>query len=203
MADSGSWKIIAMFLPRRVRLFSRPMPMRLSPFNMISPETLAVPSLCSPMMPRLVTLLPEPDSPTMPSVLPRSTLNEMPLTALTRPSSVGKWIFRSRTSRNPVGCPVVDVVADCLVTVDTSDSPSAAGSVVPDARVDDRVEDVDDEVGHDDEEGTDQGYADDDRQVLLVDRVDGELADPLEAERVLGEDRAAEQSAEVEPEDRD
>ncbi len=54
-------------------------------------------------MARLVTLLPEPDSPTMPSVRPRSSANDSPSTALTRPSSVGKWIRRSRTSRNAVG----------------------------------------------------------------------------------------------------
>ena len=44
-----------------------------------------------PMTVRLVTLLPEPDSPTMPSVSPRSTANETPSTALTTPSSVSKW----------------------------------------------------------------------------------------------------------------
>src|SRR5690242_14426785 len=54
-------------------------------------------------MPRLVTLLPEPDSPTIASDLPRSTENDSPSTALTMPSSVGKWMRRSRTSRNADG----------------------------------------------------------------------------------------------------
>ena len=36
----------------------------------------------------LATLLPHPDSPTIPSVSPRSTANETPSTALTTPSSV-------------------------------------------------------------------------------------------------------------------
>ena len=36
----------------------------------------------------LATLLPEPDSPTIPSVSPRSTSKETPSTALTTPSSV-------------------------------------------------------------------------------------------------------------------
>jgi hypothetical protein len=40
------------------------------------------------MIVRQVTLLPEPDSPTMPSVLPFSTLKLTPSTALTMPSSV-------------------------------------------------------------------------------------------------------------------
>ena len=42
------------------------------------------------MIDRLVTDLPEPDSPTMPSTLPRSTANETPSTAPTTPSSVAK-----------------------------------------------------------------------------------------------------------------
>ena len=40
---------------------------------------------------RLATLLPEPDSPTIPSISPRATSNETPSTALTMPSSVSKW----------------------------------------------------------------------------------------------------------------
>ena len=50
-------------------------------------------------MPRLVTDLPEPDSPTMPRVRPRSSWNDTSSTLRTTPSSVGKWIFRFRTSR--------------------------------------------------------------------------------------------------------
>ena len=42
------------------------------------------------MIVRQVTLLPQPDSPTIPSVLPFSTVNETPSTALTIPSSVWK-----------------------------------------------------------------------------------------------------------------
>ena len=51
-------------------------------------------------MARFVTLLPEPDSPTMPSVSPRRSVNERPETALTMPSSVGNCTARSRTSRS-------------------------------------------------------------------------------------------------------
>ena len=42
----------------------------------------------------LATLLPQPDSPTMPSVWPCSTANETPSTALTTPSSVSKWTLQ-------------------------------------------------------------------------------------------------------------
>jgi hypothetical protein len=43
-----------------------------------------------PMTVRNETLLPDPDSPTTPSVSPGSRENEIPSTALTKPSSVGK-----------------------------------------------------------------------------------------------------------------
>jgi hypothetical protein len=48
----------------------------------------------------LVTDFPEPDSPTIARVLPFSTEKSTPSTAFTRPSSVGNWTLRSRTSRN-------------------------------------------------------------------------------------------------------
>ncbi len=57
----------------------------------------------------LVTDLPEPDSPTMPMVLPRSSRKLSPSTDLTSPSSVGKCTLRSRTSRYAV--PVFSSVA--------------------------------------------------------------------------------------------
>src|SRR5918911_5260014 len=45
-----------------------------------------------------VTLLPDPDSPTTPSVSPGEMASETPSTAFTTPSSVGKWTLRSFTS---------------------------------------------------------------------------------------------------------
>ena len=50
------------------------------------------------MIARFETLLPEPDSPTMPSVSPRRSVNETSLTAWTTPSRVGKRTVRLRTS---------------------------------------------------------------------------------------------------------
>ena len=52
----------------------------------------------SPMIVRQVTLLPQPDSPTIPSVLPFSTEKLTPSTARTTPSRVKKWVRRSSTS---------------------------------------------------------------------------------------------------------
>ena len=51
------------------------------------------------MMDMLVTLLPEPDSPTIPRVLPRSSWKDTPSTARTTPSSVLNRTRRSLTSR--------------------------------------------------------------------------------------------------------
>ncbi len=50
------------------------------------------------MIARDSTVLPEPDSPTIPSALPRSSENVTPSTARTRPRSVLKWVRRSVTS---------------------------------------------------------------------------------------------------------
>jgi hypothetical protein len=49
------------------------------------------------MMERAVTLLPQPDSPTMPSVSPLPTSNDTPPTARVTPSWVKKCVSRSRT----------------------------------------------------------------------------------------------------------
>ena len=51
-----------------------------------------------PMTDRDSTVLPEPDSPTMPMVWPRSTVNETPSTARTVPRSVRNQVARSCTS---------------------------------------------------------------------------------------------------------
>src|ERR1700760_754303 len=53
-----------------------------------------------PMMVWVDTLLPEPDSPTMPRVFPASTSNERPRTACTMPSGVRNETRRSLTSRS-------------------------------------------------------------------------------------------------------
>src|SRR5688572_32977225 len=45
-----------------------------------------------------VTVFPQPDSPTTPSVSPRSTVRSTPSTACTQPSSVAKWVFKPRMS---------------------------------------------------------------------------------------------------------
>ena len=77
----GSWKIIAISRPR-IRRSSWS-----ESFNRSRPPNLAVPATARPARGRMpsnasaVTLLPQPDSPTMPSISPGATVNEMSLTA--------------------------------------------------------------------------------------------------------------------------
>src|SRR6185369_3108932 len=95
--------MIAIFRPRNLRTVSGDALTISSPSTHISPDICALFRLYRPRTARLVTDLPDPDSPTMPSVFPRSRLYDRPSTDLTRPSSVGKWMHSSRTSRNARG----------------------------------------------------------------------------------------------------
>src|SRR5262245_11755064 len=87
---------MAIFLPRIARSSDWCILSRSRPSNRTSP--VIRPPLARPMMARLVTLLPEPDSPTIPRVWPGSSEKLTPSTALTTPSSVSKWTLRSLTS---------------------------------------------------------------------------------------------------------
>src|SRR4029453_4775480 len=98
------------------------------------------------------TLLPDPDPPTRPRLVPRSTGVETPSTACTTPSRVRKETRRSRMSR--------------------SGATSVANS-----RVEERICDVDDEVGDDDEDRAEEHGALDRREIGVDDRVVGEAPD--------------------------
>src|SRR5205085_5101010 len=102
-AVRGSWKIIAISSPWIARISSAGSFSRSWPLNSTSPVICAWSLLMRPMTVRNDTLLPEPDSPTTPSVSPRATEKETPSTAFTRPSSVGKLTCRSLTSRSCSG----------------------------------------------------------------------------------------------------
>ena len=77
----GSWKIIAISRPRIERSSSS------SSASRSRPPNIAVPFVTRPFRARIpsraseVTLLPQPDSPTIPSVSPGAMSNEIPLTA--------------------------------------------------------------------------------------------------------------------------
>ena len=96
----GSWKIIEMRWPRRRFIASSLSAVSSSPSKRIEPEAMRPVSLgIRRRMDSAVTDLPQPDSPTMPSVSPRASSNDTPSTARTTPSSVSNWVCRSRTSR--------------------------------------------------------------------------------------------------------
>src|SRR3954447_16734015 len=190
MALSGSWKIMAILPPRSFRTCSSVAVTSSWSSSQISPVTLALlRARCRPSIASEVTLLPEPDSPTMPSVLPFSSEKVEPLTAWTMPSSVSNRTLRSLTSRNGRG----------VTWPMDNGSPSAQ----PHARVDDAVQQVDDQVHEDDEERGKQGDTEDHRQVIGADAVQRQLAQTVQVVDGLGEDRPAEQRAEVEAEDGD
>ena len=100
----GSWKIMAMPVPYSLRD-------ALDPSEEVSwPSKVTVPSRMTLrlgsrfMMERDSTDLPEPDSPTTPSVWPASSENVTPSTARTTPRSVRKCVFRSLTSSIAIRC---------------------------------------------------------------------------------------------------
>ena len=71
---------------------------RSAPLYMTCPSKMALGSLIRRITDIIVTLLPDPDSPTIPSTSPGETENETPSTAPTLPASVRKVTCKSRTS---------------------------------------------------------------------------------------------------------
>ena len=95
----GSWKIIAISWPRTSSSCFSLSVVRSRPSNMIEPATIFAGGFgIRPMIESAVTDLPQPDSPTIPSVLPCSTAKLTPSTARTTPSRVKKCVWRSSTS---------------------------------------------------------------------------------------------------------
>src|SRR5262245_3838697 len=139
-------------------------------------------SLISCMTDIIVTLLPEPDSPTMPSTSPSSTVSETPSTAFTTPSSVRKLTWRSLTSSRAI-------------------DGSLGGA---DPRVEPCVQNVDDRVREHDEDGAVDDGGHDHRQIEPGQRVVREVPDPVEVEHDLDEQRApGHEDAEVQAEETD
>ncbi len=106
----GSWKIIAILWPRSARIASIGSVVSSWPSKQIEPPTMRpVSGAISRRIDSAVTDLPQPDSPTMPSVSPAARSKEMPSTARTMPSAVKKWVSRSRTCSRVTGAsPVAD-----------------------------------------------------------------------------------------------
>jgi len=87
----GSWKIIEISLPRTSRNSSSVAVARSRPSNRIRlPGSIRPGSSMSRMIDSEVTVLPQPDSPTTPSVRPASTVRSTPSTARITPARVAK-----------------------------------------------------------------------------------------------------------------
>src|SRR6266849_3816893 len=96
----GSWKIIATSLPRNSRISSSVIwATSFSPYR-IRPLVIFPGSGISRRIESAVIVLPDPDSPTMPTISPRSTSKLTPSTALTTPPDVKNWTRRSWTLRS-------------------------------------------------------------------------------------------------------
>ena len=83
-----------MRLPRNSRICRLEYFTMSSPLNNIWPSVILPGSTSMRIIEYAVTLLPLPDSPTMPNTLPRSRLNDTPLTARTSPDETANDVCR-------------------------------------------------------------------------------------------------------------
>ena len=98
----GSWKIIAISAPQMFRRCRRLMVVSSIPSKRTEPSRITLRRGSSPMIERERMVLPEPDSPTMPSERPRANVKLTPSTARTTPSAVSNDVRRfSTSSRGP------------------------------------------------------------------------------------------------------
>ena len=96
----GSWKIMAMRLPRISRSRRFDALVRSSPLNRISPPVMRPGSPMRLIMANAARDLPAPLSPTIPRLPPSSREKLIPLSATSSASSRGKATVRLRTSRS-------------------------------------------------------------------------------------------------------
>src|SRR5207237_5512699 len=92
-----SWKIIATSLPRKSRISSSSILVTSWPRNRILPDVIRPGSGTRRSTDRAVIVLPQPDSPTTPSVSPASMCSETPSTARTTPREVKNWVCSAST----------------------------------------------------------------------------------------------------------
>ncbi len=94
----GSWNTVDIDRPQISRSCLSVRSISSTPSKRIDPERSIPPPAMSPMIERVSTVLPDPDSPTMPTASPRCSDNDTPSTARTTPRGVLKCVTRSRTS---------------------------------------------------------------------------------------------------------
>src|SRR3954469_558794 len=109
----GSWNTIAMLAPQYLRICLGVAWPISTPSNLIDPWRTTPFLGSSPMIERESTVLPDPDSPTIPSVRPRSSVNDTPSTACTRPRSVSNHVATSVTSSSASPCMLIVPALGC------------------------------------------------------------------------------------------
>src|ERR1035437_6562348 len=155
--------------PPRTGCISRSESPRISrPSNSTLPVMVTLASRTRPSMEYIATLLPEPDSPTMPTTSLRPTSSERPSNAWPLPWRVEKDTRRSLTRS----------------TASDRDVGSL-GKAHP--RIEKGVEDVDDGVGEHDEECAVHHAGHDDRKVEALQRNVGEISHARQPEDHLGQ----------------
>src|SRR5574337_174596 len=113
----------------------------------------------------------------------------------TRPTMAGP-LRRSRRRASPQRPRLARAATGRLAT-----AVPAAISAVPDARVEEGVADVHDEVHHEEDEGEDQDRRLDHEVVMVLDGVDPPGAHPVPGEDRLGDHRPGQEAAYLEPDD--
>ena len=99
----GSWKIIAISLPRTSSSSRSESFVRSRPWNITEPSTIRAGGFgISPISDSAVTDFPHPDSPTIPRVFPASTVKLIPSTAFTTPWRVKNCVWRLSTSSRAI-----------------------------------------------------------------------------------------------------
>src|ERR1019366_8433712 len=147
---SGSWKIIAMSLPRIRRSSSSLRPTSSRSFSLTEPLTIDPPGGSSPMIDKPVMDLPQPDSPTTPRVSPASMCRSTLPTACTTELVSLMWVDRFWMSRTGAIWPYLSFMVASVIIAPHGGQPLPASE--PDVhRVTQRVADeVESHHGQDD-----------------------------------------------------
>src|SRR5919202_3352756 len=178
----GSWKIIAICRPRTRRSARWLSRRRSRPSKVADPERTRPARGRRPRSASAVTLSPQPDSPTMPSVSPGPMSNEIPFTACTVPPPVQKWTRRSSTERSGASGTAEDAPAEEPERLPLAEPPHAAAEL----RVERLPEAVADEVEPEDgDHDRDPRHDGEERRRLEVVVHVGEHRPPLRRGRVL------------------
>src|ERR687888_1693216 len=178
----GSWKIIAICRPR-TRRSARWLSFRRSrPSKRAVPERTRPARGRSPSSASAVTLLPQPDSPTMPSVSPGPISNEIPFTACTVPLPVQKWTRRSSTAKRDASGTTEDAPAEEPEDLPLAEPPHAAAELRVERLAQAVADQVEPEHGDHDRDPRHDGQ--ERRRLEVVVHV-GEHRPPLRRGRVL------------------